>query len=39
MKRIALLAALAVVLGSALGGCIVVPDGGYYHHSGYYGRY
>ncbi len=36
MKRIAVLAALAVVLGSVLGGCIVVPDGGYYHRHDYY---
>ncbi|AHI66092.1 putative membrane protein [Burkholderia thailandensis USAMRU Malaysia  len=39
MKRIAALAALAVVLGSVLAGCIVVPDGGYHHHRGYYYRY
>jgi hypothetical protein len=34
MKRIAILALSALVLGSALGGCIVVPAGGYHH--GYY---
>jgi hypothetical protein len=40
MKRLAILAALAVLLGSSLSGCIVVPDGGGYHHHGdYYGRY
>ncbi|WP_010106673.1 hypothetical protein [Burkholderia oklahomensis] len=40
MKRIAALAALAVVLGSVLAGCIVVPEGGgYYHHRDYYYRY
>lgn len=32
MKRIAALAALAALLGCGLGGCIVVPDGGYHHH-------
>ncbi|PJO20783.1 hypothetical protein EFP18_03000 [Burkholderia glumae] len=36
MKRIALLATLAVALGGMLGGCIVVPDGGYHHHHDYY---
>lgn len=35
LKRIALLASLAVLLGSTLGGCIVVPDGGYHHHDYY----
>jgi hypothetical protein len=38
MKRLAILVTLAVLLGSTLGGCIVVPDGGYHHHD-YYGRY
>lgn len=32
MKRILVLALMAVCLGSALSGCIVVPDGGGYHH-------
>jgi hypothetical protein len=32
MKRLAILATLAVLLGSSLGGCIIVPDGGYHHH-------
>ncbi|WP_279635158.1 hypothetical protein [Paraburkholderia lacunae] len=32
MKRILTLTILAVTLGSALGGCIVVPWGGYYDH-------
>ncbi|KAF1028587.1 MAG: hypothetical protein GAK40_00877 [Burkholderia plantarii] len=39
MKRIALLATLAVLLGTSLTGCIVVPDGGgggYHHHHDYY---
>ncbi|SAK93610.1 hypothetical protein AWB77_05330 [Caballeronia fortuita] len=37
MKRLAILAALSVLLGSALSGCIVVPDGGgYHHHHDYY---
>ena len=36
MKRLALLAAAALVLGSTLGGCIIVPDGGWHHHYGYY---
>ncbi len=37
MKKLAILAALGVLLGSALSGCIVVPDdGGYHHHHGYY---
>lgn len=31
MKRIFALVLLAVTLGSALGGCIVVPEGGGYH--------
>ncbi|MGH8779797.1 hypothetical protein [Paraburkholderia sp.] len=31
MKRIFALVVLAAMLGSALGGCIVVPDGGGYH--------
>jgi len=39
MKRLAILATLAVLLGSTLGGCIVVPDGGYHHHDYYGGRY
>jgi hypothetical protein len=40
MKRLALLATLAVLIGSSLGGCIVVPDGGYHHRGGdYYSRY
>ena len=34
MKRLAILVTLAVALGSMLGGCIVVPDGG----GGYYGH-
>ncbi|NYH20269.1 hypothetical protein GGD41_007497 [Paraburkholderia bryophila] len=32
MKRILALVILAVTLGSALGGCIVVPGGGYHDH-------
>ena len=32
MKKILALVILAVTLGSALGGCIVVPDGGYHDH-------
>ena len=32
MKRIFALVILAVTLGSALGGCIVVPEGGYHNH-------
>lgn len=33
MKKIAILAALAALLGTSLGGCIIVPgDGGYHHH-------
>ena len=40
MKRLALIAALAVLVGSSLGGCIVLPDGGgYHHHRDYGGRY
>ena len=39
MKRLAIFATLAVLLGSALGGCIIVPDGGGYHHHDHYGRY
>jgi hypothetical protein len=36
MKRIFALVILAITLGSALGGCIVVPDGGGYHHHDHY---
>ncbi|WP_129572343.1 hypothetical protein [Caballeronia glathei] len=37
MKKLAILAALSVLLGSALSGCIVVPAGdGYHHHRDYY---
>lgn len=36
MKRIFALAVLALTLGSALSGCIVVPDGGGYHDHGHY---
>ncbi|SOE73783.1 hypothetical protein SAMN05446635_5001 [Burkholderia sp. OK233] len=32
MKRIFALVLLTVTLGSALGGCIVVPEGGYHDH-------
>ncbi len=32
MKKLAILAVLSVVLGSTLSGCIIVPDGGGYHH-------
>jgi hypothetical protein len=41
MKKLAILAALGVLLGSALSGCIVVPDGGwgYHHHRDYDSRY
>jgi hypothetical protein len=31
MKRIFALILMAVCLGSALSGCIIVPAGGYYH--------
>lgn len=37
MKRIVTLVVLAISLGSALGGCIVVPAGGYGYH--YHDRY
>ncbi len=38
MKKLAILAALSVLLGSALSGCIILPDdgGGYHHHHDYY---
>ncbi|SAK91365.1 hypothetical protein AWB81_04907 [Caballeronia arationis] len=39
MKKIAILAALAALLGTSLGGCIIVPDGGgygYHHHHDWY---
>ncbi|MEZ0602047.1 hypothetical protein ACAX43_07835 [Paraburkholderia sp. IW21] len=36
MKRIFALVLLAVTLGSALGGCILVPEGGGYHDHGHY---
>ncbi|WP_027802678.1 hypothetical protein [Paraburkholderia dilworthii] len=40
MKRILALAILAATLGTALSGCIVVPDGGGHHdHYGYHDRY
>jgi hypothetical protein len=39
MKRIFALIVLAVTLGSALGGCIVVPGGGYGYHDHYHDRY
>jgi hypothetical protein len=32
MKRIVALVVLAITLGSALGGCIIVPEGGYHEH-------
>jgi len=32
MKRIFALMLMAVCLGAALGGCIVVPEGGGYYH-------
>ena len=32
MEKILGLVLMAACLGSALGGCIVVPAGGYYHH-------
>ena len=32
MKKILIVALAAVCLGSALSGCIVVPEGGYHHH-------
>lgn len=32
MKRILMLALMALCLGSALSGCIIVPDGGYHDH-------
>lgn len=36
MKRIFALVLLAVTLGSALGGCILVPEGGGYHDHDHY---
>lgn len=39
MKKILALTILAVTLGSALSGCIVVPDGGYHDHYRYHDRY
>jgi len=32
MKRILMLVLMAVCLGTALSGCIIVPDGGYHDH-------
>lgn len=32
MKRTIALTLLAICLGSALGGCIFVPEGGYHDH-------
>ena len=39
MKRILALVILAATLGTALSGCIVVPDGGYHNHYRYHDRY
>jgi hypothetical protein len=36
MKRTIALMLLAVCLGSALGGCIFVPEGGYHDHDHYH---
>ncbi|MGF6569096.1 hypothetical protein SAMN05443245_1973 [Paraburkholderia fungorum] len=36
MRKIIALAILAVTLGTALSGCIVVPDGGYHDHPHYH---
>ena len=33
MKRTIALTLLAICLGSALGGCIFVPEGGYHDHA------
>jgi hypothetical protein len=32
MRRIIALVLMAISLGSALSGCIIVPDGGYHDH-------
>ncbi len=38
MKRIGKVLAIAVLAGTILSGCVVVPWGGYgYYHGGYYG--
>jgi hypothetical protein len=39
MKRIFALVILAATLGTALSGCIVVPDGGYHNPYRYHDRY
>jgi hypothetical protein len=39
MRRIFALAILAATLGTALSGCIVVPDGGYHDHPHYHDHY
>jgi hypothetical protein len=41
MKRTFALMLMAVCLGSALSGCIIVPDGGYHYrdHDRYHDRY
>ena len=39
MKRIFALVILAATLGTALSGCIVVPEGGYHDHYRYHDRY
>jgi hypothetical protein len=39
MKRTLALMLLAISLGSALSGCIVVPEGGYAYHDHYHDRY
>lgn len=36
MKKIFALIILAATLGSALSGCIVVPEGGYHDHDHYH---
>jgi hypothetical protein len=39
MKRILALVIVAATLGTALSGCIVVPEGGYHDHYRYHDRY
>jgi hypothetical protein len=36
VKRLILTLIAGAMLASALGGCIIVPDGGYHHHGYYY---
>ncbi len=38
MKRIIALVLMTICLGSALSGCIIVPEGGYHDHGHWHDR-